>query len=46
MASQLTRSFDLKMTLEGKYDSRPPVRTPKVKRQDWMFFTSVSYDLW
>jgi putative salt-induced outer membrane protein YdiY len=46
LASQLTRSFDLKMTLEGKYDSRPPVRLPAVKRQDWMFFTSISYNLW
>ncbi len=46
LASQLTRSFDLNMTLEGKYDSRPPVRTPAVKRQDWMFYTSVSYNLW
>ncbi len=46
LASQLTHSFYLKMTLEGKYDSRPPVRTPAVTRQDWMFFTSVSYDIW
>ncbi len=46
LASQLTSSFDLNMTLEGKYDSRPPVRTPAVKRQDWMFYTSVSYNLW
>ncbi len=46
LASQLTSSFDLKMTLEGQYDSRPPVRKVAVKRQDWMFFTSISYDLW
>jgi putative salt-induced outer membrane protein YdiY len=46
LASQLTNSFDLKMTLEGKYDSRPPVRAMAVKRQDWMFFTSISYNLW
>ena len=46
LVSQLTSSFDLKMTLEGRYDSRPPVRTPAVKRQDWMFFTSVSYNFW
>lgn len=46
MTSQLTSSFDLKMTLDINYDSRPPVRTPAVKRQDWMFFTSIAYNLW
>ena len=46
LTSQLTSNFDLNMTLDINYDSRPPVRTPAVKRQDWMFFTSISYSLW
>lgn len=44
--NQLTSSFSLKVNLEGKYNSRPPVRILPYDRQDWMFYTAVNYSIW
>jgi len=46
MTNKLAADFDLKLNLETRYDSRPPERDPPVKRQDWMFYTSIAYNLW
>lgn len=44
--NELTSSFSLKVNLEGKYNSRPPLHDPVYKRSDWMFYTAVSYSIW
>lgn len=44
--NELTSSFSLKVNLEGKYNSRPPLHDPVYKRSDWMFYTAVNYSIW
>jgi putative salt-induced outer membrane protein YdiY len=46
LTSQLTSAFDLKLTLESTYNSRPPEHDPPYKRQDWMFYTAIGYNIW
>jgi len=49
LTNQLTSAFDLQLNLEGIYNSRPPERDPSAlpyKRQDWIFYTAIVYNLW
>ncbi|MCE5271815.1 DUF481 domain-containing protein [bacterium] len=46
LSNELTHAFSLKVNLEGKYNSRPPVHVPAYRRQDWMLYTAFSYSLW
>ncbi len=46
LTSQLTSAFDLKLNFECTYNSRPPEHDPPYKRQDWMFYTAISYNIW
>ena len=46
LTNQLTSAFDLKLNLEGIYNSRPPQHDPPYKRQDWMFYTAIGYNIW
>ncbi len=46
LSNELTQSFSLKVNLEGKYNSRPPVHVPAYKRQDLMIYTALSYSIW
>ncbi|HUU29468.1 MAG TPA: DUF481 domain-containing protein [archaeon] len=46
LTNKLTSDFDLNMNLEGKYNSRPPLRDPPYLRQDWTFYTAVAYTFW
>jgi len=46
LSNELTQSFSLKVNLEGKYNSRPPVHVPAYKRQDFMIYTALSYSIW
>ncbi|OGG00495.1 MAG: hypothetical protein A3F83_09695 [Candidatus Glassbacteria bacterium RIFCSPLOWO2_12_FULL_58_11] len=46
LTNKLTGNFDLKLNLEGRYNSRPPLHDPPIRRQDWMFYTAIAYSLW
>lgn len=46
LTNKLAGNFDLKLNLEGRYTSRPPLHDPPIRRQDWMFYTAVAYSLW
>jgi len=46
LTNQLTSAFDLKLNLEGIFNSRPPKHDPPYKRQDWMFYTAIGYNIW
>ena len=46
LTNQLTSNFILKLNLESKYDSHPPEHDPPYKREDWMFYTTINYNIW
>lgn len=46
LTNKLSSDFNLKMNLENIYNSRPPQHDPPYKRQDWMFYTAIGYNIW
>ncbi len=46
LTHKLTSNFNIKLNLESVYNSRPPENDPPIRRQDWLFYTTVAYSIW